>query len=224
MDDDGDGETDEDQGPGPCIFVDDEESVRLEDGALSLVADAAGEAPTCSEIISETSLGHGEYRFTVSSTLDTMDPNAVLGLFTYDSHSEHNHREIDVEISRWGDGSGDNAQFVVQPYTTASNKERFDVGDTAPTTHKFRWQPDRVLFRSLAGEDAYPVGAEEGMACWDYTGPDVPPTGAETAHINLWWMQGAAATPGARIELTLSHFEFVAESVLPPDETCTVHP
>jgi hypothetical protein len=50
--------------------------------------------------------------------VDKLDPNMVLGLFTYDSDPAFNNREIDIEASRLGNAADPtNAQFVVQPYT-----------------------------------------------------------------------------------------------------------
>jgi hypothetical protein len=59
------------------------------------------------------------YNWTVTAGAGSLDPNVVLGLFTYDDSPDQTHREIDVEFARWGatpaqDGS--NAQWVVQPY------------------------------------------------------------------------------------------------------------
>ena len=44
----------------------------------------------------------GNIRFTVSAPVNTIDPNAVLGMFTWSYDSRlHNYREIDIELSRW---------------------------------------------------------------------------------------------------------------------------
>jgi hypothetical protein len=211
-------------GPRPCIFVDDEPSVRVESGPLHLVADSTGESPTCTEVVLEESLGFGEYRFTVAGALDGMDPNTVVGLFTYDPDPAWTQREIDVEIARWGDALNGNSQFVVQPHTTDGNISRFDIGGLAPTTHKFRWRSNQVLFRSLVGEHPYPSEGEEGLACWSYTGADLPPTGDENIHINLWWMGGAPGAAGAHGALEISAFEYVDDADLFAGETCLDHP
>ncbi|MDQ4089270.1 MAG: hypothetical protein M3163_03045 [Actinomycetota bacterium] len=46
-----------------------------------------------------------------------LDPNVVLGLFSWSDDPAYNYREIDIEVARWGDVAGDtNAQYVVQPW------------------------------------------------------------------------------------------------------------
>ena len=65
-------------------------------------------------------LGYGTYAFVVRDT-SQLDPAAAMGLLTWDDQGvDQNHRELDIEISRWGDGSTD-AQYVVQPYYVAAN-------------------------------------------------------------------------------------------------------
>src|SRR5437870_9597705 len=58
------------------------------------------------------SFGFGTYRFRLDSPVDDIDPNAVVGLFTWSDRPDFNHREIDIEISRWGEPGNPNAQFV----------------------------------------------------------------------------------------------------------------
>ena len=58
---------------------------------------------TSAEVILKRGLGHGTYSFTVRD-VSGLDPSAALGLLTWDTEGvEQNHRELDVEISRWGD-------------------------------------------------------------------------------------------------------------------------
>src|SRR5258708_6940788 len=53
----------------------------------------------CAEVIGGDSLGYGTYKFDVADT-SSLDANAVLGLFTWDSAArQHHYREIDVEVS-----------------------------------------------------------------------------------------------------------------------------
>ena len=61
-------------------------------------------------------LGYGTYEFLVSG-LDALEPAAVFDVFTYDyAGSAQNNREMDIEISRWGNPTGEkNAQYVLQP-------------------------------------------------------------------------------------------------------------
>ena len=83
---------------------------------------------TCSEVILAKSLGYGTYLFTVRD-VSQFEPATVFNVFTWDDHLEGNHRrEMDVEISRWGDHDQENARYVVQPFYVPANNFRF----TAP--------------------------------------------------------------------------------------------
>jgi hypothetical protein len=102
------------------------------------------------EVTLTRSLGYGTYIFVVRDT-SRMEPAAVFSMFTWDtSGADPNHRELDVEITKWGDPSNKNAQFVVQPYYVPANVARFDV-PAGVLTHSFRWDPGKVLFRTVRG-------------------------------------------------------------------------
>ena len=109
---------------------------------------------TCAEVTLTRSLGYGSYLFDVRD-VSQLDPAAVLGMFTWDdSLADPNHREMDTEISRWGDPDGKNAQYVVQPYYVPANVVRFSA-PAGRLTYSFRWEPGRVSFqnRSPAGRE-----------------------------------------------------------------------
>src|SRR5512135_1367048 len=109
-------------GPGPNYFSDSTSNVWVDaQGRLHLKILKVKNRWTCAEVVSQASFGYGTYRFTLDSPVDALDPSAVLGLFTWNDDPAYNHREIDIEMSRWGAAANQNAQYVVQPYTLASN-------------------------------------------------------------------------------------------------------
>ncbi len=122
---------------------------------------------TSAEVILTRSLGYGTYSFVVRDT-SQLEPSAAFGMFTWDDLGvEQNHREIGIEISRWGDAASQNAQYVIQPYYVAANVARF----TAPPgrlTHSFRWEPGRVSFKTVAGGSGAtcrcPTGSDGGSS------------------------------------------------------------
>ena len=67
-----------------------------------------------------------------------------------DQGADQNHRELDIEISQWGDRSIPNAQYVVQPYYVPANVVRFSA-PAGTLTHSFRWEPGRASFRTVRG-------------------------------------------------------------------------
>jgi hypothetical protein len=196
--------------PGPNLFSDSAGNVSVDgDDALHLkVAQRDGQWH-CSELIAERSLGYGRYAFTVRSGLEALNPNVVLGCFTWeDCVPEHHYREIDIEISRWGEPGNSNAQFVVQPWTSLGNMYRFEVdpagASDGATTHEFIWQPEEIFFRSYYGDFALNPVAEDIIDSWSYTGGDIPPAGAENLRINLWLVNGQPPTDGLDAEVVLS--------------------
>src|SRR5206468_686881 len=47
---------------------------------------------SCAEVVSQRSLGHGTYRFSLDSRVDNLDPKVVLGLFTWSDDPAYSHR------------------------------------------------------------------------------------------------------------------------------------
>jgi hypothetical protein len=80
-----------------------------------------------------------------------LEPAVVFEMFTYDYASGGLHnREMNVEISRWGNPTNKNAQYVVQPYYVAANVHRFNAPSGA-LTFSLHWERDRATFRTLRG-------------------------------------------------------------------------
>ncbi len=189
-------------GPGPNVFDKANVSVDAAGGLHLRIAKSASGAWACAEIIGPTSYGYGTYTFTLASRVDTLDPNVVLGLFTWSDRAPYAHREIDIEFARWGNADDPtNAQYVVQPYGTAGHLQRFTQPDAATSTHRFTWQPGRVTWQSLDGSG-------NPIANYTYTGSDVPKPGDERVRLNLWLFGGAAPTDGAPVEVIVSSFVF----------------
>ncbi|MBI1760791.1 MAG: glycoside hydrolase family 16 protein, partial [Acidobacteria bacterium] len=119
-------------------------------GALHLRLTQRASAWDCAEVQLTRSLGYGTYLFTVQETAH-LEPAAVLSLFTWDDlEAKQNHREIDIELTRWGDPASKNAQYAIQPYYVPANVARF-AAPAGVLTHSFRWEPGRVVFSSVRG-------------------------------------------------------------------------
>lgn len=186
-------------GPGPNFFS--RSNVRVDsDGRLHLAITKSGSKWTTAEVILDDSFGYGTYTW-VLRTPAPLDPNVVLGLFTWNDDPAENHREIDIEFAKWGSASDPNdAQFVVQPYDHLGNEHRFvrPAADTQ-TTLSFTWAEDKVSFSAVSGGDPY---------VWTYTGLDIPEPGGENPRINLWLFRGAAPTNGQNVEVVFESFAF----------------
>jgi len=190
-------------GPGPNVFSKANVSV---DGSgflhLRIARDGSGRWTTA-EIIGPTSYGYGTYTFVTATPLDAFDPNIVLGLFTWSDRAPYAHREIDVEVARWGNAADPtNAQFVVQPYAVAGHLDRFAESAAVRTRQTFTWRPGQVTFASTN------LGTGAPIASYAYSGADVPKPGDERVHLNLWLFGGAGPTNGLAAEVVVEAFAF----------------
>ena len=197
-------------GPGPNYFSDSKNNVKVDaQGRLHLRVTRRDGHWYCAEVISTRSFGYGTYRFYVDTTFDNMDPRAILGLFTWSDAPDYSNREIDVEVSRWGNKANKNGQFVVQPYTQPMNIVRFQIprGLNA-STHSFAWKPDSIFCQSLKGIHGARPGTSRVIAEHAFT-EGIPQAGGENARINLWLMAGRSPIDGKETEIIVSKFEFV---------------
>ena len=189
-------------GPGPCVF--DRTNAWVDgSGALHLrVARNATGTWTCAEIVGPVSYGYGTYTFTLASAVNALDPNAVLGLFTWSDRATYAHRELDIEFARWGNAADPaNAQYVEQPYAAAGHLLRFAQPAVTTSAHAFTWSPGRIAWRSVDGGGTL-------IAEYAYAGSDVPRPGDERVHLNLWLFNGQAPASGNPVEVIVRSFAF----------------
>ena len=171
------------------------------EGKLHLrIARGSGEW-TCAEVTLTRSLGYGSYSFDVRD-VSALQPAAVLGLFTWDdSMTDVNHREVDIEISRWGDPSNKNLQYVVQPNYIPANVVRFSA-PPGRLTYSFYWQPGRVTFKTVRR----PGG--ETVAEHTFTS-GVPLPGGEALHMNLYPFANKNSSFQTPVEVVIEKFEYL---------------
>jgi hypothetical protein len=197
-------------GPGPNYFSNSEDNVWVDsDGRLHLRIEKRAGVWYAAEVVSEDALGLGEHHFFLEGPVDRMDPNAVLGLFTWDDDPAENHREIDIELSRWGDPDNENSQFVVQPFDTAGNLRRFESALSGDLSrYRFDWQPGQIVFLAQRGQDDDPSEGDV-IAQWEYAGPDIPTPGSARTRMNLWLMSGEPPSDGDAVEAIVNAFVHV---------------
>jgi hypothetical protein len=189
-------------GPGSNYFSDD--AVRVEADGLKLRVFEKDGRFYCAEVVSVASLGYGTYRFHVASNVDGLAPNIVLGLFTWsdDPGEEGSHKELDVELGRWGKTDNDIAQFVVQPYTRPENIIRFPLpADASSSVHSFTWMPHQAHFTSEV----------RGAVVQDHVFTRrVPAPDKENIRLNLWITGGRMPAAGV-LEVMIRSFEFLPQ-------------
>jgi len=175
------------------------------EGALHLRIAKQGDQWTCAEVTLTRSLGYGTYSFVVRDT-SQLEPASVFSMYTWDySGGDQNNREMDIEISRWGDPAAVNAQCEVQPFYVPANVARFDA-PAGVLTHSFRWEPGKVIFRTLRGSvnDSHAEVVNEHA----FTS-GVPLPASETVRI-AFYVYGKIYNPAQNdIEVVVEKFEYL---------------
>jgi hypothetical protein len=172
-----------------------------EHGFLHLRIAGPADQWKCAEVSLTHSLGYGTYRFVVRD-VSHLEPAAVFAISTWDDSGPS--REMNIEISRWGETPSKNAQYVVQPYYVPANTVRFQ---TPPGTleYSFRWEPGRVLFRtirSISGEGSDSVAAHLFTS-------GVPSPGNESIHLNHYVYANTRNPLRHASEVIIEKFEYL---------------
>jgi len=120
-------------------------------GALHMRIVKKSDRWSCAEVVLNRSLGYGTYVVTVRD-ISHLEPAAVLSVNTFDDWGgDQYYREMDVEISRWGDAANkNNAQYGIQPFYLPGNVLTFQA-PSGTLTHSMRWESGRASFKTLRG-------------------------------------------------------------------------
>jgi hypothetical protein len=120
-------------------------------GALHMRITKQSDRWACAEIFLNRSLGYGSYAVTVRD-ISHLEPAAVFSMFTFEEWGgEQHYREMDVEVSRWGDAaSKNNAQYVIQPFYMPGNVFAF-AAPAGTLTYLLRWESGRASFKTFRG-------------------------------------------------------------------------
>ena len=199
-------------GPGGNYFSDTTSNVWVDaQGSLHLQINKQYGVWECAEIFSDRSFGYGQYRFTVNTDINKLDPNVILGLFTWSDDTAYNDREIDIELGRWkyAFGSSYVENYAVAPYN-AGQTVRFALpAGVTNSTHSFIWQSNNVSFQTLNGNFASPPVASNILQTWTNCPAPLPPPGGETVSIVLWLDSVSSPASNNVVEVVLPQFEFV---------------
>jgi hypothetical protein len=148
------------------------------------------------------SLGYGSYRFVVHD-ISHLEPAAVFAIYTFDYLGPS--REMDIEVSRWGEPEDKNAQYVIQPYVVPANTVRFAAPE-GPLMYWMVWQPGRVSFKTIRG--SAPARGSDVVAEHVFTS-GVPSAGNERIHLNLWVYGNIRNPVQHEFEVVIEKFEFL---------------
>jgi len=183
------------------VFVDDQQRLHL------IGRQVGGRWFAASVNTVRNDYSYGTYRFVVETPMGNLDPNAAVGLFTYNQDVLPSRQESDVELSRWGqpDIGAANAQWVVQPWTEPGHVVHFNVPPSSPMTYEFTWRPKAVTFRARLGSS--PTG--KVINSWKSTKalPGAAQPGTQV-FINLWFRKGLAPYSQTSQEVVLDSFTY----------------
>jgi hypothetical protein len=167
-------------------------------GLLHLRVTRQREHWVSAEVKLSRSLGYGSYRFVVRDVTQ-LEPAAVFAMFTWDDQGPS--REMDIEISRWGEPEDKNAQYVIQPYVVPANTVRFNA-PAGPLTFWMDWQPGRMSFKTIR-KSSDSVVAEHVFTS------GVPTAGNERIYMNLWAYSNKRYHLQHEFEVVIEKFEFL---------------
>jgi hypothetical protein len=211
--------------PGPNYYSASSENVFIDTaGDLHIKITKSGGRFYCSAIFTTQTVGYGKYTFLVSSRVNNIDRNAVVGLFTWNDKScvTNANSELDIEFTRWGDANDPNViNYSVQPTNFGQETERYTTGPMAytgnKTQHIINWTPSLVSFSSYKNHVNPPVPADL-IYSWSF-GSSNPPKSKEECNslpivipapetgthlnINLWLDRGRYPTDNQEVELIL---------------------
>lgn len=218
-------------GPGPNHWCGGTDDAWVDADGLHLAIRWKADLGFWSSVEVETDVsGCGEYRYDVDGllygsvgapigTLDDLDPNAVLGLFTYSQDDDQANHEIDIEISRWGaNQAAPNLHYTTWEIDASGSLQQNSAEPTVVTfndtlsMHVMNWQESSAAFQSI-----------------QFNGPDAPdtllqqktlpapscPAETITARINFWLNDGQAPVSNTEQEVVIKNFAFMPAKPVP---------
>jgi hypothetical protein len=186
--------------PGPNLWSDSLDNIWTDDQArLHLKILNKNGKWYSSELVGLASFGFGTYRIYVDSSIDGLDPNAVLGFFVWGTDPAYNHREIDIEFTVWSNPLGKNGWYTIQthPEQTFGFNIPHGVGQTV---HSFTWKPGILTSQSSRADGT--IIAQHSFS------QDIAVPGDETPRLNLWLIKGQPPANNQPLEVVINRFEF----------------
>lgn len=203
-------------GPGENRFSNDPADLWVDGEGLHLRIVRREGAWWCAEAVLERSFGYGTYLFQTRGRLDLLPEWQVAGFFLWDDYAPAPCREVDFEYARWGNAADPTcAQFVVQPYETPGNLQRYAVDlseGAADLTHTLEWREGALRWAVYRGLRTFAGGLPESarIAGWEYAGSGVPTPGYENFRINYWISGEPPADAPEGYEILVPLFEYAA--------------
>lgn len=161
---------------------------------------------SCTQVDLNRSLGYGTYVIAVRD-ISHLEPAAVFSMTTFDQWAGEQHfREMDVEISRWGDADNkNNAQYGIEPFYVPGNVSLFKAPDGV-LTHSMRWESGRVKFTTIRGG----AGADGGHLVSEHEFTSgVPSPGQEKVQLFFYVVASDKSPLQKDEEILIEKFEYL---------------
>lgn len=160
----------------------------------------------CAQLALTRSLGYGTYILRLRN-VSHLEPAAVFSMYTFDEwHGDQYYREMDVEMSRWGDAANpNNAQYGIQPFYVPGNVYPF-TAPAGPLTYTMRWKSGSVTFtttRSSPDGTAGTVVAEHEFTA------GVPTPGREKVKLQVYLVPSDKYPLQEGGEVIIDKFEYL---------------
>lgn len=208
-------------GPGPNLWS--ACNAWLDSAGMHLRVSQRDSGWTSAEVYTSNSMGYGRFEFEISTRLDALDRNVVLGLFTYPGGGLDGQHEIDVEVSKFGATAvnASNLTYAVYPATAMTTTQgrcalRWD-SPASVSVHRFLWSATSVAFQSFATKTV--TASTAPYRAWSFkpTGTFAISSGSWPLRMNLWLFSGHPPTNGAPLEIVISKVTY--SSTLPTTPT-----
>jgi len=174
-------------------------------GALHLQIKRKDGRWRCAEMVLNRSLGYGTYKLTMRDA-SQLEPAAVFSMITWDDAGDKNYREMDLEVSRWGDSSSkSNMQFVVQPFYIPGNVFAF-ASPSGTLTHVMRWESGSANFETLRGTSEASVRSV--VSGHEFTS-GIPSPGQARVHLIFYVIASDKNPLRKDSEVVIERFEYV---------------
>jgi hypothetical protein len=175
-------------------------------GALHMRINSKSGLLYCAQLTLDRSLGYGTYSLTVRD-VSHLQPAEVLSMYTFDEwHGDQYYREMDVEISRWGDAANqNNAQFGVQPFYIPGNVFPFKA-PPGPLTYEMRWRSGSVNFATV---HAPRNGSSSGRLSEHEFTSGVPTPGQEKVRLEFYVIPSDKYPLQEGGEVVIEKFEYL---------------
>jgi hypothetical protein len=136
-----------------------------------------------------------------------IDPAAVFTMYTFeDSAGEQHYREMDLEVSRWGEpANANNAQYVIQPFYIPGNVFAF-ASPSGTLTYVLRWEPGHATFQTFRGRSG---GAGAQLISEHEFTSGIPEPGKSTPRLIFYIVKSDKHPMHKPSEIVVEKFEYL---------------